>query len=105
MPPKDSRRPDDGLSEVDYRDRRSEERFSVEGEVNLFFDEPMHRSITGTLVDYSKSGFRAFHNYSELRPGQVVQFRHLVSSGTARVIWNRIVPERVETGFLVISTA
>lgn len=86
-------------------DRRSEERYSSDGEVNLAFDDPVAFEITGTLLDYSRSGFRAFHHYSELRPGQLVRFRHVVASGTAKVIWNRILPERVESGFLIVPAA
>jgi hypothetical protein len=88
-----------------YADRRAEERFNADGHVNLSLDEPIPREIVGTLVDYSKNGFRAVHHCSELRTGQLVQFRHIVACGTARVIWNRILPERVETGFLVLPAA
>jgi len=87
---------------VDYADRRSEERHDGAGDVSLSVDEPLRQNIVGTLVDYSKSGFRAVHHCANLHTGQVVQFRHFVGSGTARVIWNRILPERVESGFLVL---
>jgi hypothetical protein len=85
------------------RDRRAEPRHDAEGEVRLSFEEPVHCEISGTLVDYSNSGFRAFHNCSDLHSGQMVKFQHVVASGTARVIWNRILPERVESGFLVVA--
>jgi hypothetical protein len=32
----------------------------------------------------------------------VVDFRHAVADGKARVMWNRIAGDRVETGFFVI---
>jgi hypothetical protein len=83
-------------------DRRAEERYSAEGEVLLSFDDPMHQEIRGNLLDYSRSGFRALHGHRELRNGQLVGFRHEVDRGQARVIWNRILGPRVETGFLVI---
>jgi hypothetical protein len=86
-------------------DRRSEERFDRNGELRLSLDDPMPQEITGTLLDYSRNGFRALHNCAELHTGQVVQFEHLIASGTARVIWNRILPERVESGFLVVQAA
>jgi hypothetical protein len=92
-------------SPVAGADRRAEERFNAEGEVCLSFDEPLHREITGELVDYSNSGFRAVHHCAELHTGQLVQFRHVVACGTAKVIWNRILPERVESGFLVVAAA
>ncbi|MGA2596388.1 MAG: PilZ domain-containing protein [Bryobacteraceae bacterium] len=86
-------------------DRRSEERHDTSGELRLSLDDPMPQEITGTLLDYSRNGFRALHHCAELHTGQVVQFRHLIASGTARVIWNRILPERVESGFLVVQAA
>ena len=84
-------------------DRRSEERFNAEGDVSLVFEEPTHHEITGSLADYSKSGFRAVHHCTSLHSGQVVHFRHFVASGTARVMWNRIQQGKVESGFLVIA--
>ena len=90
-------------SAVSYLERRAEERYPVEGQVSLVFDEPMHQEITGTLADYSKSGFRAVHHCAGLHSGQLVQFRHFIASGTARVMWNRIQQGRVESGFLVVS--
>ena len=84
-------------------DRRAEPRNGADGEVRLSFEEPVHQEIQGRLVDYSNSGFRAVHDCSELHTGQLVRFRHVVASGTARVMWNRILPERVESGFLVVA--
>ncbi len=66
------------------------------------FDDPSPREVTGRLVDYSKSGFRAVHNCTNLHAGQVVEFQHVVAFGKARVMWNRISNENVESGFLVI---
>ena len=88
---------------MDYRDRRAEPRQNATGEIRLSFDEPVHREISGTLVDYSTNGFRCVHNCSDLHAGQTVQFQHIVASGTARVMWNRILAERVESGFLVVA--
>src|SRR5579872_2926759 len=100
--PNDSRERADHNGSMGVINRRAEQRHSCDGRVNLSLDEPVHLEIDGRLVDYSKSGFRAFHNYSELRSGQLVQFRHDVACGTAKVIWNRILPEHVESGFLVV---
>ncbi len=87
---------------LSVEERRSEERFDCQGEVRLSLDEPVHQEFTGTLMDYSRSGFRAMHGCSELRAGQLVQFCHPVSSGTARVMWNRVLADQVESGFLVV---
>lgn len=53
-------------------------------------------------MDVSPSGFRITHGYTSLAAGQIVEFSHMESSGTARVMWNRILGERVETGFLIV---
>jgi hypothetical protein len=53
-------------------------------------------------MDYSTNGFRAVHAYAALHTGQVVDFQHSVAVGKARVMWNRIAGDRVETGFFVI---
>ena len=83
-------------------DRRCEERYDADGEVRLSLEDPVACEITGRLVDYSRSGFRAEHHCSDLHTGQLVEFRHTVAHGTARVIWNKILPEGVESGFLVV---
>ena len=86
----------------DPNNRRAEERFSLEGELLLSFDDPMHHEVRAQLVDYSKSGFRAVHEYAALATGQVVRFQRLVAGGRARVVWNRILGAQVETGFVVL---
>ena len=83
-------------------DRRSEKRYKGQGALKLSFDDPSPQQITGQLMDYSKSGFRAVHAYAALHTGQVVEFQHAVADGKARVMWNRIAGDRVETGFFVI---
>jgi len=83
-------------------ERRTEERFSAEGDVVLSFSDPLKQEVNGALIDYSRSGFRASHKYQALHPGQLVDFRHVIAQGKARVMWNRIFEDRVETGFLVL---
>ena len=82
--------------------RRKEERYQAEGEVQLCFEDPVRQEVSGSLLDYSKSGFRARHKYCALHTGQVVDFQHIIAKGRARVMWNRIVEDRVESGFLVL---
>ena len=82
--------------------RRREERYKGEGEVRLFFEDPTRQEVNGSLLDYSNNGFRAAHKYCALHTGQVVDFRHVIANGKARVMWNRIIEDRVETGFLVL---
>jgi hypothetical protein len=83
-------------------ERRAEERKSTEGPLKFSFDDPAHQEVTGRLVDYSKSGFRAVHTYPALHAGQVVQFEHVIAVGKAQVMWNRIADNSVETGFLIL---
>ena len=99
MPPEPVRAPSKTMAAID---RRAEERYNAEGEVSFSFDDPSRQEITGRLADYSNSGFRAIHAYPALHTGQVVEFRHTVSVGKARVMWNRIQGNSVETGFLVL---
>ena len=89
-------------SVISDSDRRAERRYRGKGALKLSFSDPAHQEVSGRLVDYSQSGFRAVHDYPALHTGQVVQFRHAVDAGEARVMWNRIADECVETGFLVI---
>ena len=83
-------------------DRRTEERFPGRGPLKLSFDDPSPQEVSGHLLDYSTSGFRAEHPYRALHTGQEVEFQHPVAVGRARVMWNRIADDRVETGFLII---
>jgi hypothetical protein len=42
------------------------------------------------------------HASTALAPGQILHFSHSAASGSARVIWNRVLDDRVETGFLIL---
>ena len=92
--------PEDVLTEV--KEKRREERFPAEVEVRLFLEDPGPVEIEGLLLDYSNGGFRAAHQHRVLRTGQEVQFRHFQAEGKARVAWNRILPERIESGFFIL---
>ena len=82
-------------------DRRSEHRHPAEGHLKFTFNDPSRQEVTGRLLDVSKSGFRAAHSYAALPTGQVVDYQHVIA-GQARVMWNRIADDRVESGFLII---
>lgn len=86
----------------EFANRRCEERFTLEGELLLSFDDPAHHEVAAQLLDYSKSGFRAVHEYPALATGQIVRFQRMLAWGNARVVWNRILGEKVESGFLVL---
>jgi hypothetical protein len=87
---------------ISDHERRTERRYRGKGGLKLSFSDPSRQEINGRLVDYSQNGFRAVHHYPALHTGQVVDFRHAIDAGQARVMWNRIANECVETGFLVI---
>jgi hypothetical protein len=87
-------------------EQRREPRRAAEGEVRLQFGAGMATSaggeVRGKVLDRSAGGFRAQHDCSQLTCGQIVEFRLMSSSGLARVVWTRILGERVESGFLIL---
>jgi hypothetical protein len=86
-----------------FHEQRREERRKAEGPVRVHFDNPEPVNIEGKLVDLSPSGFRMAHSFVALTAGQVVDFSHPEAEGQARVMWNRVLEEKVETGFLVVA--
>ncbi len=86
-------------------DRRLGERVSIGGAVLLALEDPEPLEIRGHLRDVSREGFRAIHHHAALCTGQQVRFQHASASGLAEVIWNRILGDRVESGFLVLEGA
>jgi len=83
-------------------DRRSETRHPADGPLRFSFEDAGYQEIDGRLLDYSKNGFRAAHTYAALATGQIVKFQHVIAAGRARVMWNRIADDRVESGFLIV---
>jgi hypothetical protein len=84
-------------------EKRREERRVATGVVHVRFSDPRAVEIEGQLMDVSSSGFRMAHGWTSLEAGQLVEFSHLEAAGHARVMWNRILAERVESGFLVLA--
>lgn len=95
---------DKQIDDKAIREKRRESRRPANGVVQVEFSNPGAVTIEGQLMDVSPSGFRMAHGYTPLAAGQVVDFSHSDASGSARVMWNRILDQRVETGFLVIAT-
>lgn len=83
-------------------EKRREPRRAASGMVRVRLSEPAAAEIEGRLIDVSPSGFRMTHRFPSLATGQMVEFSHVEATGRARVIWNRILAEQVETGFLVV---
>ncbi|MBM3740287.1 MAG: PilZ domain-containing protein [Acidobacteria bacterium] len=84
-------------------DRRREPRVPAEGIVHLYPDDPGLRAVVGVLLDVSAGGFRAAHDCAELKTGDELGFVHPQGFGRARIMWNRIVGGRLESGFLVLT--
>lgn len=84
------------------REMRREVRRPADGAVHVRFGSPRSIEIEGRLMDISLSGFRMAHGCVTLVAGQVVEFKHGESAGKAKVMWNRVIESRVETGFLVV---
>ena len=89
---------------VAIHEKRREVRQPAEGPVLVSFSDPQRMDILGDLMDLSPSGFRMAHANQSLHSGQIVEFSHHLAVGAARVMWNRIVDQRVETGFLIVIT-
>ncbi len=89
---------------VAVHEKRREVRQPAEGPVLVNFANPQPMEILGELMDVSPSGFRMAHANQSLQSGQLVGFSHGFAIGTARVMWNRIMDHRVETGFRIVTT-
>jgi hypothetical protein len=85
-------------------EKRREMRQPAEGPVLVRFADPQPLEILGQLMDVSPRGFRMTHSNQSLHSGQMVEFSHPLAVGAARVMWNRIMDQRVETGFLIVTT-
>jgi hypothetical protein len=90
------------LSYATLAERRREARVKAAGAVELLVCDPAPQVITALLVDVSKSGFRALHQNSSLESGAEVRFRHEFAKGKARVIWSRVLPGVIESGFRIL---
>jgi hypothetical protein len=88
---------------LQFENRRKEPRQPASGEIVLSFEDPLPLEVRGIMLDTSQSGFRVTHQFREMRPGQVVRFRNCRLEGEARVMWNRILCDNVESGFLILA--
>ncbi len=84
-------------------ERRKEARGVAAGRVSLSIGDRGHPAVVALLLDVSENGFRAAHDCPDLRAGIEVSFTHRHGSGRARIVWNRIVDGRWESGFFVVN--
>ena len=89
---------------VPRQERRSEIRRPATGTVILSFADPIPLTVSGQLLDISAGGFRAAHGCFGIRAGLDIDFSHAAASGRARVAWNRITGDTIETGFVFCGT-
>jgi hypothetical protein len=89
---------------IQVGEKRREARHSADGSVRVSYFDPQRVEIVGRLIDVSQSGFRMEHRCASLSTGQMVEFSHAEAAGHARVMWKRIMGERVESGFLVVQS-
>ncbi len=87
---------------IEANDRRSEPRFSATGEVRLVISGPQAISIPARILDVSKNGMRVQHMYAALTSGMLLQIDSGNTQFTARVVWNRIRNDGVESGFFLL---
>ncbi len=90
--------------ELQVMERRQDERKPAEGQVVFFLHNP-DIEIRGSLLDVSPDGFRAAHQHTALCAGQQVTFHHAFADGLAEVVWNRVLGDRAESGFLILVTS
>ena len=83
-------------------EKRAERRKQARGDVRFVLEDAAAIAFEGSLLDTSHSGFRASHSHAALSTGQRVEFRHSLGVGRAVVMWNRILPRHVESGFLIV---
>lgn len=88
-----------GGTQAAANDRRSEPRAKANGVVLLCVDKV---AIPGRLLDVSEHGMRVEHMYAALASGMVLEVERDGTRRTARVIWNRIRNEGVESGFYLL---
>ena len=90
-------------SQAAIAEKRKHKRHPAKGQVSFTIQGDAPAEFDGRLLDLSVSGFRVSHAFALLCPGQQVHFRHARGTGEARVVWNRILGLKVESGFFIVS--
>jgi len=91
-----------GQTPANPAERRRDVRHAASGKVQLKLDNAPKRELELDLMDVSLSGFRACHRHGLLPLGADAFFRHPEASGKARIVWNWMFPDHVETGFVIV---
>jgi len=91
---------DSQVTETD--ERRREPRFRASGDVRLLIGGPHSLAVPGRIVDVSQHGMRVVHMYAALTSGTMLKIEAGPEMYTARVVWNRISEDGVESGFYLL---
>jgi PilZ domain-containing protein len=83
-------------------ERRNEPRHQASGRIEFAVQVSSRVVFQGELLDLSRSGFRARHERTSLSTGEEVRYSYPGGSGSAKVMWSRILGGKVESGFLVV---
>jgi methionine-rich copper-binding protein CopC len=70
--------------------------------VQLRFEDPLPVDVEANLMDISESGFRVSHHCASLSPGLLVEFRHKLKAGRARVVWTQLRDGHHFSGFVIL---
>ena len=89
-------------NDIAVDDRRGEPRFHATGEVRLVIGGPQALSIPARILDVSQHGMRVEHMYAALTSGILLQIESGTAQFTARVVWNRIKDDGVESGLYLL---
>jgi hypothetical protein len=89
---------------MDGIERRRERRKQAHDVVYLVVGIPRPQLVVAKLVDLSSGGFRAVHDHMRLAAGDAVQYFQSSTSGSAVVVWSRILDGAVESGFQILES-
>ena len=87
---------------IAVEDRRGDPRFHATGDVRLVIGGPQALSIPARILDVSQHGMRVEHMYAALTSGILLQIESGTAQFTARVVWNRIKDDGVESGLYLL---
>lgn len=73
------------------------------GTVLLSFEDPLPIEVPAVVIDREPRAFRLRHHCATLRPGQVVRFEDMSTSGRAQVVATERKDGYVESRFWVVN--
>jgi hypothetical protein len=86
-------------TQTTLEERRREPRYSAEGRAVMVIEAGRRLEIVGSLVDMSDHGLCIAHMYPALASGMEIEVHFNEQVRKARVMWNRINADGVQSGF------